>query len=269
MQPLLPIIKTALNRLQPPPKHAQPFLLLLVLLLLSHTFSLSRDQNRNLAGKGKPCYKLAYFSELRRRLNFVEAEHACKRDGGQLLSVESVSEQKIIEQLITELRPTDGDFWIGLRRNHGDDSSSDCSTQYYWLDGSKSTFRNWHWDEPSCGYEVCVVMYHQPSAPPGLGGLYMFQWNDDNCETKNNFICKYTICIEKLFTIFCREEYTLTTLTLSYPSANLTVTKSASLSVCVFLLALNLVYIIIPTIPLILLLLTVTGVCCFKLLARR
>lgn len=52
--------------------------------------------------------------------------------------------------------------------------------------------RNWHWDEPSCGYEVCVVMYHQPSAPPGIGGLYMFQWNDDNCETKNNFICKYT-----------------------------------------------------------------------------
>lgn len=37
-----------------------------------------------------------------------------------------------------------------------------------------------------------MVMYHQPSAPPGLGGLYMFQWNDDNCETKNNFICKYT-----------------------------------------------------------------------------
>lgn len=52
--------------------------------------------------------------------------------------------------------------------------------------------RNWHLDEPSCGYEVCVVMYHQPSAPPNQGGLYMFQWNDDNCETKNNFICKYT-----------------------------------------------------------------------------
>lgn len=184
------------------------------------------------AGKGKPCYKLAYFSELRRRLNFVEAELACRRDGGELLSVESASEQKIIEQLITDLRPTDGDFWIGLRRNHGEeDNISDCSSQYYWLDGSKSTFRwehgfcsstgttdvyfmqwfllrkhykfalikivcvccrNWHWDEPSCGYEVCVVMYHQPSAPPGLGGLYMFQWNDDNCETKNNFICKYT-----------------------------------------------------------------------------
>lgn len=94
------------------------------------------------AGKGKPCYKLAYFSELRRRLNFEDAALACRRDGGQLLSVESTSEQKIIEQLITELRPTDGDFWIGLRRNRGgEDSSSNCSLQYYWLDGSKSTFR--------------------------------------------------------------------------------------------------------------------------------
>uniref|UniRef100_A0A3Q2E680 Layilin a n=1 Tax=Cyprinodon variegatus TaxID=28743 RepID=A0A3Q2E680_CYPVA len=145
------------------------------------------------AGNGKPCYKLAYFSELRWKLNFQEAESACKRDGGQLLSIESASEQKVIEQLISDLRPMDGDFWIGLRRGQGhQDSSSECSSQYYWLDGSKSTFRNWHIDEPSCGYEVCVVMYHQPSAPAGHGGLYMFQWNDDNCETKNNFICKYT-----------------------------------------------------------------------------
>uniref|UniRef100_A0A3Q4GIC0 Layilin a n=1 Tax=Neolamprologus brichardi TaxID=32507 RepID=A0A3Q4GIC0_NEOBR len=239
MQPLLPIIKTALNRLQPPPKHAAlPLLLPAPPPPVSHTPLFQqkelepRRQRVCKAGKGKPCYKLAYFSELRRKLNFVEAERACRRDGGQLLSVESESEQKIIEQLITELRPTDGDFWIGLRRNHGgEDSNLDCSSQYYWLDGCKSTFRNWHWDEPSCGYEVCVVMYHQPSAPPGIGGLYMFQWNDDNCETKNNFICKYTT-------------YT-------------TITKSVSL-LSVFYLVLNLVYIIIPTIPLILLLLTVT-----------
>lgn len=40
MQPLLPIIKTALNRLQPPPKHAQSSLLLFLLLPLSLTYSL-------------------------------------------------------------------------------------------------------------------------------------------------------------------------------------------------------------------------------------
>lgn len=94
------------------------------------------------AGRGKPCYKLAYFSELKRKLNFKDADLACRRDGGQLLSVESAPEQKLVEQLITELRPTDGDFWIGLRRNQAEvDSSSDCSKQYYWTDGSKSTFR--------------------------------------------------------------------------------------------------------------------------------
>ncbi|XP_008330976.2 layilin [Cynoglossus semilaevis] len=223
----------------------------------------ARGQRVCKAGKGKPCYKLAYFSELRRRLNFAEAELACQRDGGQLLSVESESEQKIIEQLITELRPTDGDFWIGLRRNDGnEDSSSDCSPEYYWLDGSKSTFRNWHWDEPSCGYEVCVVMYHQPSAPPGLGGLYMFQWNDDNCETKNNFICKYTA--EKPLE--------------PSPSPNSTKTEVFPPSVLPWSpsdghqnrsTAVNLIYIIIPTIPLILLLLTVIGVCCFKLVGTR
>lgn len=52
--------------------------------------------------------------------------------------------------------------------------------------------RNWYVDEPSCGSEICVVMYHQPSAPPGVGGPYMFQWNDDRCNMKNNFICKYS-----------------------------------------------------------------------------
>lgn len=94
------------------------------------------------AGRGKPCYKLAYFSDLRRKLNFKEADLACRRDGGQLLSVESAPEQKLVEQLITELRPTDGDFWIGLRRNQAEvDSSLDCAKQYYWTDGSKSTFR--------------------------------------------------------------------------------------------------------------------------------
>ncbi|XP_061659899.1 layilin-like [Syngnathoides biaculeatus] len=212
----------------------------------------------------KPCYKLAYFSELRRRLNFAEADLACRRDGGQLLSVESASEQKIVEQLIADLRPTDGDFWIGLRRNQRDEDGSggggDCSSQYRWLDGTKSTFRNWHWDEPSCGYEVCVVMYHQPSAPPGPGGLYMFQWNDDNCETKHNFICKYTSG-ESVETSPPNSTHGDI-----FPSS---VPWNPSDHNAMRSTALNVIYIIIPTIPVILLLLTVTGVCCFKMLISR
>lgn len=47
--PLLPIITAALNRLQPPLKHAAPFLLsllLFLLLLLSHKLSVSRSSRR-------------------------------------------------------------------------------------------------------------------------------------------------------------------------------------------------------------------------------
>lgn len=209
-------------------------------------------------------------------------------------------------------------------------------------------WRNWHWDEPSCGYEVCVVMYHQPSAPASLGGLYMFQWNDDNCETKNNFICKYTagITATQCHHVILTEEKTFSkrdvfsaqrNLRAPPPPAPPTPIKLVSrertpsfavatnlhhlifvslffsnhrcvLHICVAVesrkerwesnsrsadrrhchpseheihwtinthisslrfSALNLFYIIIPTILLIVLLLTVTGVCCLKLLARR
>ncbi|XP_066227745.1 layilin isoform X2 [Saccopteryx leptura] len=144
-------------------------------------------------GTQRPCYKVIYFHDASRRLNFEEARAACQRDGGQLVSIESEDEQRLIEKFIENLLASDGDFWIGLRRHDEKQSNSTaCQDLYTWTDGSISTFRNWYVDEPSCGSEICVVMYHQPSAPKGLGGPYMFQWNDDRCNIKNNFICKYS-----------------------------------------------------------------------------
>ncbi|XP_016021159.1 layilin isoform X1 [Rousettus aegyptiacus] len=144
-------------------------------------------------GTRRPCYKVVYFHDASRRLNFEEARAACQRDGGQLVSIESEDEQRLIEKFIENLLASDGDFWIGLRRHEEKQSNSTvCQDFYAWTDGSTSTFRNWYVDEPSCESEVCVVMYHQPSAPTGIGGPYMFQWNDDRCNVKNNFICKYS-----------------------------------------------------------------------------
>ncbi|XP_036921448.1 layilin isoform X2 [Sturnira hondurensis] len=144
-------------------------------------------------GTQRPCYKVIYFHDASRRLNFEEARAACGRDGGQLVSIESEGEQRLIEKFIENLLASDGDFWIGLRRREEKQSNSTaCQDLYTWTDGSVSTFRNWYVDEPSCGSEVCVVMYHQPSASTGIGGPYMFQWNDDQCNMKNNFICKYS-----------------------------------------------------------------------------
>ncbi|GAB1294199.1 Layilin [Apodemus speciosus] len=143
-------------------------------------------------GTRRPCYKVIYFHDAFQRLNFEEAEEACMEDGGQLVSIETEAEQRLIERLIENLLASDGDFWIGLKRLEEKQSNNTaCQDLYAWTDGSTSQFRNWYVDEPSCGSEVCVVMYHQPSAPPGIGGSYLFQWNDDRCNMKNNFICKY------------------------------------------------------------------------------
>ncbi|XP_050012368.1 layilin isoform X4 [Alexandromys fortis] len=191
-------------------------------------------------GTRRPCYKVIYFPEAFQRLNFEEAKEACRRDGGQLVSIETEDEQRLIEKFIENLMASDGDFWIGLRRlEEKQGNHTACQDLYAWTDGSTSQFRNWYVDEPSCGSEVCVVMYHQPSAPPGIGGSYMFQWNDDRCNMKNNFICKYA------------DEKPSTTPSIRPGEA-----------------ALNLAYILIPSIPLFLLL-VVTSAACWIWICRR
>ncbi|XP_075858614.1 layilin isoform X2 [Microcebus murinus] len=217
-------------------------------------------------GTQKPCYKVIYFHDSSRRLNFEEAKEACRRDGGQLVSIESEDEQRLIEKFIENLLASDGDFWIGLRRHEEKQSNSTaCQDLYAWTDGSTSKFRHWYVDEPSCGSEVCVVMYHQPSAPAGIGGPYMFQWNDDRCNMKNNFICKYSDEkppvpslrpggeeIEPARPIVPEET--------QEEDAKETFKESTA--------ALNLAYILIPSIPL-LLLLVVTAVICWVWICRR
>uniref|UniRef100_K7G8U6 Layilin n=1 Tax=Pelodiscus sinensis TaxID=13735 RepID=K7G8U6_PELSI len=210
-------------------------------------------------GTQRPCYKIMYFHDALRRINFEEAHQACRRDGGHLVSIESESEQRLIEKLIESLLASDGDFWIGLRRKEEDvDNSTECQGLYSWSDGSMSKFRNWYIDEPSCGSEICVVMYHQPSAPAGVGGSYMFQWNDDRCNMKNNFICKYSL--GSLKPTFPEER-----IKNFYAPPS---TEDGEIMVTIYR-APNLAYILIPSIPLLLLLMLVTAVFCFWLFAKR
>ncbi|XP_026177138.1 chondrolectin isoform X1 [Mastacembelus armatus] len=167
-----------------------------VIAVLFHPGSASKIHGQRICRQGtqRPCYKVSYIQDSRRRVTFEDASQACRLDGGELLSIETESEQRMIESFIKQLQTGDGDFWIGLRRSpqhHRTGATRPgCPSQYYWLDGSKAKFRNWLWDEPSCDGEMCVVLYHQPSAPPDEGH-FLFQWNDANCTSKNNFVCKY------------------------------------------------------------------------------
>nr|XP_054105014.1 chondrolectin isoform X2 [Callithrix jacchus] len=209
-----------------------------------------------------PCYKMAYFHELSSRVSFQEARLACESEGGVLLSLENEAEQKLIESMLQNLtKPetgiSDGDFWIGLWRNGNGQTSGACPDLYQWSDGSSSQYRNWYTDEPSCGSEKCVVMYHQPTANPGLGGPYLYQWNDDRCNMKHNYICKYEPEINPTAPV---EKPYLT----NQPGdthQNVVVTEAGIIP--------NLIYVVIPTIPLLLLILVAFGTCCFQMLHKR
>ncbi|XP_072011892.1 layilin isoform X2 [Engystomops pustulosus] len=218
-------------------------------------------------GTQKPCYKIIYFHDTSRRLSFHEAQDECKRDGGHLMTIKSEAEQKFIQKLIQSLTGSDGDFWLGLRRIEDDSpNSSDCQSQYTWVDGSKPTFWNWYVDEPSCGSEVCVVMYYQPFAPPGVGGRYMFQWNDDRCNMKNNFICKYSEVMKSTHPPTRNKSYSDVEPMASRPpdvsikNVNQTA-KDTEES--------NLHFILIATIPVLTLLLIFIGVLCCCFIERR
>ncbi|XP_066424606.1 chondrolectin isoform X4 [Molothrus aeneus] len=207
------------------------------------------------------CYKLAYFQDLTRRVGFQEARQACEIDGGALLSLESEAEQQLIENMLQNLTKSgsgisDGDFWIGLwRSGDGLATSSACPDLYQWADGSMSPFRNWYTDEPSCGSEACVVMYHQPTANPGLGGPYLYQWNDDRCNMKHNFICKYAPDIFP--TVPAGNPYDTSKPEDQY---HIIATETGIIP--------NLIYVVIPTIPLLLLILVAFGTCCFQMLHK-
>lgn len=108
---------------------------------MSHSYP--KGQHLCKRGTNKTCYKIGYFEDSWRKVNFEEAQQACRSDGGDLLSIESSAEQSLIEGFIGELKASDGDFWIGLRREPNyEESSINCESQYYWLDGSRSNFRS-------------------------------------------------------------------------------------------------------------------------------
>ncbi|XP_008105847.1 chondrolectin isoform X3 [Anolis carolinensis] len=268
--------------LPPPPRDSPPRPLLLGAWLLWAQSCLSQQvlsgQKICYGDSTHPCYMIAYFQDLSRRVGFQEARQGCEMEGGVLLSLESEAEQKLIESMLQNLTKSgpgisDGDFWIGLwRSGEGQTTSSACPDLYKWTDGSNSIFRNWYTDEPSCGSEACVVMYHQPTANPGLGGPYLYQWNDDRCNMKHNFICKYKPddILEKELGDKVDSHYEVqATVPTGKPHDSskteghfpVVVTETGGLIP-------NLIYVVIPTIPLLLLILVAFGTCCFQMLNR-
>ncbi|TSQ58036.1 Serine/threonine-protein kinase SIK2 [Bagarius yarrelli] len=205
-------------------------------------------------GTERPCYKIAYHQDSGYRVSFEEARQTCREDDGELLSIETESEQKLMEMFVRGAPAAEGDFWIGLRRNEGykEPEVAKCSSQYYWVDYSQETYRNWLLNEPSCGFDQCVALYYRPNAPAALKSRSMFKWTDIRCNRKNNFICKYAAVTLKHHPVTLNDE-----------KINNGFLDSSDQ-------AINISYILVATVPaLLLIILVVSGVFCYRVMARK
>ncbi|KAI4903512.1 hypothetical protein NFI96_027557 [Prochilodus magdalenae] len=114
------------------------------------------------------CYLLS-----RTKRTWLDARDACRREGGDLLSILSVEEQSFA---ISQLGYTKTDeLWIGL---------NDLKTAmlFEWSDHSSVPIALWDVNEPSHNValkEDCVLMRGQEG-----------KWADQICQNKNGYVCK-------------------------------------------------------------------------------
>ncbi|KAK3546334.1 hypothetical protein QTP70_025673, partial [Hemibagrus guttatus] len=109
----------------------------------------------------------------RAKKTWLEARDACRREGGDLLSILNVEEQSFAISQLGYLK-TD-ELWIGL---------NDLKTAMYfeWSDHSNVPFVSWEKNEPSHNAgntEDCVLIRGEEG-----------KWADEICKNKHGFICK-------------------------------------------------------------------------------
>ncbi|KAI5104059.1 macrophage mannose receptor 1 precursor [Silurus meridionalis] len=109
----------------------------------------------------------------RNKKTWLEARDACRRDGGDLLSILNVEEQSFAISQLGYLK-TD-ELWIGL---------NDLKTAmlFEWSDHSNVLFVSWEKNEPSHNADNkqdCVLIRGEEG-----------KWADEICKNKYGFICK-------------------------------------------------------------------------------
>ncbi|KAM9308126.1 macrophage mannose receptor 1 [Gastrophryne carolinensis] len=102
-----------------------------------------------------------------------EAQAFCKKNFGQLVTINGEEERKFLWKYVLKYGKTDMSYFIGLILG--------LDKTFKWMDGTPMNFVAWASYEPNFANndENCVVMYRN------LGF-----WNDINCGYPNGFICE-------------------------------------------------------------------------------
>uniref|UniRef100_UPI0037E78EBA macrophage mannose receptor 1-like n=1 Tax=Semicossyphus pulcher TaxID=241346 RepID=UPI0037E78EBA len=117
------------------------------------------------------CFKL--FRGFSTPRTWYEARDYCKAIGGDLVSIHSDAELRLIKGF--------GRVWIGL-------SAPDPGIGYVWSDGSPLQFQHWESGEPNNknNIESCVVQQTHRYYRRG-------SWGDEHCEKDFEFVCQLQI----------------------------------------------------------------------------
>ena len=115
--------------------------------------------------------------------NWTDARNFCRKLGGDLVSIHSEVENEKIRN-IRQLYSSTMDIWIGL-------NDTKVENHFTWSDGTQLDYENWSKREPNNAGpgEDCTVIYYGVRPWPSL--FEEKRWNDEKCEKKFYFICKY------------------------------------------------------------------------------
>ncbi|XP_055617633.1 uncharacterized protein LOC129762992 isoform X3 [Toxorhynchites rutilus septentrionalis] len=159
------------------------------------------------------------------RLSWTLAERECNRQGGNLASVRSVADQKLIDQVLLKSPGyrDDNAYWVGA-------SDRVLEGDYRWSDNLPFTYSNWFpgWiqqgnynrqpNDDGLSGQDCVEIRRQFQTPPGTSATMSplapsYMWNDRDCESRNFFLCERVgveDALEKTWHDECNKTITLT-----------------------------------------------------------
>ncbi|XP_078497493.1 lectin-like [Lissotriton helveticus] len=125
------------------------------------------------------CHFNNYYKFIPTAMSWIDAEFYCQKlsPSAHLASIHSEGENDIIKEITFKITNSYPVIWVG-----GSDCYKDRS--FMWTDGSQWDYLNWRSGEPNNngGREACLNFNF---ATEGL-------WNDEHCEQKFPFLCKYS-----------------------------------------------------------------------------
>ncbi|XP_026873068.2 CD248 molecule, endosialin a [Electrophorus electricus] len=163
--------------------------------LLSVVLYVTSIQTQDLKDQDVLCNENSCLVLYSQRKLFLDAWRSCKSQGGNLVTITSPQEARMVETLFSKIELRDSDrmrIWIGLQRLPRKCSKASPMRGFTWVTGEHETsYTNWQ-DEESlaiCSTPRCVAVSYSTHALELQNNL---KWKDDQCSMPvDAYLCRY------------------------------------------------------------------------------